>query len=91
MTEREELKPCPFCGGEGEVRDMRVKFGVRCKGCGITICGESHEWIDHVGDDADTDEEADALSESACVSIDWDAVRLSAISAWNNRKGATPQ
>lgn len=49
-----ELKPCPFCGGEAELRDSpnsRSEEGmsfyeVRCKKCGVHVTGESFNfWI----------------------------------------------
>lgn len=36
----EQLKPCPFCGGEAEIRSYQYIFGkqfwVFCRGCGLT-------------------------------------------------------
>ena len=42
------LKPCPFCGGTAELRDVRVYLAtgwrIRCTGCGI---GTIPVLIDH--------------------------------------------
>jgi len=35
----EELKPCPFCGGEGSLEQLCIQgvnfFWIECLGCGI--------------------------------------------------------
>lgn len=33
----EELKPCPFCGGEAEFNSDEFGEGVCCKSCGATL------------------------------------------------------
>lgn len=33
----DELKPCPFCGEEAEVRYQSNLYGVRCKKCLATV------------------------------------------------------
>ena len=33
----EKLKPCPFCGGEADIRKPATSFGltrIKCNGCG---------------------------------------------------------
>ena len=64
-----ELRDCPFCGGEAEAEDYRLFFAVKCS-CSACILG------DRVSE-PETDEEAE--------SIDWDAVRQTAIDRWNGR------
>ena len=51
---REELKPCPFCGGEAEVAEgtytaWEEGYSVRCRHCALTFgasgrLGECYEW-----------------------------------------------
>lgn len=69
------LLPCPFCGGDPELVDSRVEWFVRCNHCkpfATVRYGESvREEIDHDGVDEST--------------IDWGAIRQSAIDAWNRR------
>lgn len=84
MTEREGLKPCK-CGGLGQIRDFRIQFAVQCLECGHTEYSESYAHLDHVGDDCDTDDEADAKSEAAFEAVDWDAVAKEAVASWNRR------
>lgn len=42
----DELRPCPFCGGEGEIDSYyssaydRLMGLVRCKACGVKVFGE---------------------------------------------------
>ena len=31
-----ELNPCPFCGGEAELKECDALFSVECKECGAT-------------------------------------------------------
>ena len=45
VTEREKLKPCPFCGGEAWLNDYEAKHGdmtpasrcPQCKSCGCNL------------------------------------------------------
>ena len=41
----EELKPCPFCGGEASIRHFAfhsgAKYHVVCESC---LCSVSYEW-----------------------------------------------
>lgn len=46
-----ELKPCPFCGGEPEIRQTgRLKMRIRCKSCLMGIENRvlkfSLEWLE---------------------------------------------
>ena len=49
-----ELKPCPFCGGDAELKDHRTIFTVSCKVCEAIVLGkrvkeeyiESSNWDD---------------------------------------------
>jgi Lar family restriction alleviation protein len=45
MSSKEELKPCPFCGGEAEtayaINDYN-RWGAYCKGCGASV--EAADW-----------------------------------------------
>lgn len=34
--EHNELKPCPFCGGEARLRKLGKNYAVRCRQCGAT-------------------------------------------------------
>ncbi len=40
MAENKELKPCPFCGGEGKLYvfpdHIMTKYNVQCLGCGAS-------------------------------------------------------
>lgn len=86
-----ELLPCPFCGGAPEIVDDRTGFFVRCNGCkpfATVIYGENVRYLDHIT--ADTDKEADRLSEIACAAVDWDALKQTAIAAWNRRATPSP-
>lgn len=82
MTDK--LEPCK-CGGEPDLVDDCVGWYVKCQDCGIRVHGERHPEIDH--SEGDTDEEIDAANEALCASIDWAAVRQTAIDAWNRRSG----
>ncbi|MBR2562477.1 MAG: Lar family restriction alleviation protein [Eubacterium sp.] len=35
----EELKPCPFCGGEAKLEDLGFPHHVYCTNCGARITG----------------------------------------------------
>lgn len=37
MKYEDELKPCPFCGGEAEFNSDEFGEGVYCKSCGATL------------------------------------------------------
>ena len=44
----EELKPCPFCGGEAEIVEVRDNppetIAIQCKsGCGVSV---HHKWME---------------------------------------------
>ena len=48
--ELEELRPCPFCGGEAELSDTAVQtklgkklWSVECTECGVILDRESRE------------------------------------------------
>lgn len=40
MAEDKELKPCPFCGGEGQLyvypNHIKTEYNVQCSGCGAS-------------------------------------------------------
>lgn len=40
MTKDKELKPCPFCGGEGQLyvypNHIKTEYNVQCSGCGAS-------------------------------------------------------
>lgn len=67
----EELKPCPFCAGNAEIVDNRLEWYVECTGCGVVVIGDR---VPELENEADSD------------SLDWNAVKLSAIKAWNTRQ-----
>jgi hypothetical protein len=73
-----DLKPCPFCGGEAEVKDYRVGFAVECTGCKVHVYGTSMAHLDHIGNDEE--------SEAAFAKVDWNTVKQTAIDAWNRRQ-----
>lgn len=77
-----EINLCK-CGGIGQIRDLRVQFAVQCLSCGHMEYSENYAYLDHVGCDCETDEEADMVNEMAFAAVDWDAVRMQAIEAWN--------
>lgn len=65
----DELKPCPFCGGEGKAyQHGDVGFVVQCRRCGIWNAGYSPAWS-HV-----TEDEFHGF-----------ATKDDAIAAWNRR------
>ena len=78
-----ELKPCPFCGGEAEVRTHfscvyeRIYGEVKCKNCGISKRGsKTFDTYDATYCGYDTPEwVANAHAEA----------KQSAIEAWNRR------
>jgi hypothetical protein len=44
---KQELKPCPFCGGEAEY--MGTAFtAIRCTKCGVSTHQGSQDWCDQV-------------------------------------------
>ncbi len=66
----EELKPCPFCGGEAELIDNRLGWYVSCDGCGSTVIGERAL-------EPETEEESEQT--------DWSYYEQSAVQKWNTR------
>lgn len=83
MTTENELKPCPFCGGTPELVDSRVEWFVRCKSCKpyhTVIYGNNIRHIDEIDND---DVAAVELSK-----VDFEALKKSAVDAWNNRAPA---
>ena len=40
MSKSEELRPCPFCGGEAEIMDMGYPHWVYCKACTAKVHGQ---------------------------------------------------
>jgi len=36
----DELKPCPFCGGEATIKDHRTIWVVNCTNCDAVMLGE---------------------------------------------------
>lgn len=41
--ENEEIKRCPFCGGEAELKENELWYWVQCKNCHTTSRGSSYE------------------------------------------------
>ena len=80
-----ELKSCPFCEPEisdPELIDHRTDWFVRCNGCSVIVYGDTVNHLDHIEDE----EEA----QLAFDSVDWDALRQTAIDKWNTRKDKQP-
>ena len=77
-----ELKPCPFCGGEAELKDGRVYVAttVRCK-CKKCLASTEVVYIDHPSIDVNTGK----LNENTRYT-EWQA-KQKAIDAWNRRAG----
>lgn len=40
MSANKNLKPCPFCGSDGDLIDNRLMFYVSCQGCTATTLGD---------------------------------------------------
>lgn len=73
MSEEIKLLPCPFCGGEAEIVDARLRFLVRCTQCGCAnVPKKWHGEFDEDGHRAASDDDVAA----------WKA---DAIAAWNTR------
>ena len=75
MSEREELKPCPFCGGEGKLYDD------------YSSERDEHRWqVWHVCDKGPEGESA-GYGNARYTSIDtpWFKSREKAVEAWNTR------
>ncbi len=48
----EELKPCPFCGGDAVLEDHRLQWVVACCECESTVVGDIAPEPEHdMGDD----------------------------------------
>lgn len=85
MTKREIIgsRPmkfieCPLCGGNPVLVDDRVQFFVTCenhKPPRPVVYGQSIRHLDYIEDDDE--------SQKAFDSVDWEAVKQSAIDAWN--------
>ena len=51
MKESAEIKPCPFCGEDAEMKESRncrpiegwLSYSITCKGCGCEMLGEANE------------------------------------------------
>lgn len=81
MSKAQELKPCPFCGGAPQLVDNRMGWFVRCDHCRpfkTVIYGNNVRHLDH-------EEDADLGA------VDWDALKQSAIDAWNRRAPASSE
>lgn len=73
----EELKPCPFCGGDAEVIEREahsvfVGFAVRCKNC---LCGTVAEYAGQIKTITDYIKSDISLAD----------VLKSVVDKWNNR------
>ena len=40
MNNKEELKPCPFCGGEAKETNVFGRIGISCEECGVMLRSE---------------------------------------------------
>ena len=73
MTNKTELKSCPFCGATAKLEDHRLIWCVRCVTCSACVLGERAP---------------EPQSDEAANSTDWDHYKQTAIDAWNLRGGA---
>lgn len=64
------LANCPFCGKKPRLEDHRLLWTVTCE-CGASMLG---------------DRVKEPASEEECDTVDWGAIRESAIDKWNGRK-----
>lgn len=72
-----ELRECPYCGGKADLIDHRVDWFVKCSDCNVIVYGESVSHLDHIEDEKEAKE--------AFNSVDWDALKQTAIDKWNTR------
>lgn len=76
-----KLKPCKICGSAPELIDDRLVFYVRCENHPPPIpvvYGDNHRYIDNM---------SSRSAREAIKTIDWDAVKASAITNWNLANG----
>lgn len=74
----DKLKPCPFCGGEAELKHLIVynsSFFVRCTAC---YARTDYVWIDHPCMKAAGLDESTRYTE--------EQVEAESIEAWNRRE-----
>lgn len=77
-----DLLPC--CGAIPEIVDLRTKFAVKCTHCKRIAVGFNIGFLDSGSPFLD-DIGADEIAERAFDLVDWDALRETAITAWNTR------
>lgn len=83
-TKMEELKPCPFCGGEADCKSWDAGWDSRGDNIfaamvGCPSCGASFE-LEHHGDDLLRD---DDIEGETCHALEEQAARI-----WNRRTNA---
>ena len=70
-----ELKPCPFCGSAAKLEDYRLCWRVSCVNCDAGVIGDRSPELESIEQENATD---------------WNALKRSAIAAWNRRASNDP-